>query len=295
MPTLTTDDGVSLYYEEAGSGTPVVFVHEFAGDYRSWEAQLRFLSRRYRCIAYNARGWPPSDVPGDAAAYSQDRARDDVRAVLDALGIDRAHVVGLSMGGFATLHFGLAYPERALSLLIAGVGYGAEREEREKFQAEADTIATLLRNEGMARFAETYAYGPTRVQFENKDPRGFREFQQMLAEHSAEGSAFTQQQVQKLRPSVFDLEERMRTLTVPTLIVTGDEDWPCLIPGVFMKKTIPGAALWVIPNTGHTCNLEEPGAFNAALAEFLAQVESGRWPQRDPRAVSQSITGMGRD
>jgi len=295
MPALTTDDGVSLYYEEAGSGTPVVFVHEFAGDYRSWESQLRLLSRRYRCIAYNARGWPPSDVPDDAAAYSQDRARDDVRAVLDGLGIDKAHIVGLSMGGFATLHFGLAYPERALSLVVAGVGYGAEPHERGKFQSEADTIAELLRNEGMARFAETYAYGPTRVQFENKDPRGFHEFREQLAEHSAQGAAFTQQQVQKLRPSVFDLEEPMRALHVPTLIVTGDEDWPCLLPNVFMKKTIPSAALWVIPNTGHTCNLEEPAAFNAALAEFFVQVESGRWPQRDPRAVRKSITGMGRE
>ena len=294
MPTLTTDDGVTLYYEETGSGTPVLFVHEFAGDHRSWEPQMRAFSRRYRCIAYNARGWPPSAVPGDPSAYSQERARDDARAVLDALGIEKAHVVGLSMGGFATLHFGLAYPERALSLVVAGVGYGAERGEREKFHAEVDTIARRLREEGMVRFAEAYAYGPTRVQFENKDPRGFREFREMLAEHSAEGAAFTQQRVQKLRPSVFDLEERMRRLDVPTLIVSGDEDWPCLVPGVFMKRTIPSAALWVIPNTGHACNLEEPAAFNAAVADFLAQVESGRWPMRDPRAVSESITGMPR-
>ena len=112
MPTLTTDDGTSLYYEDTGTGTPVVFVHEFAGDSRSWEPQVRYLSRRYRCVTYCARGYPPSDVPDDSAAYSQDRARDDVLAVLDALAIERAHVVGLSMGGFATLHFGLAHPRR---------------------------------------------------------------------------------------------------------------------------------------------------------------------------------------
>lgn len=292
MPTVKTDDGVTLHYEEAGSGLPVLFVHEFAGDLRSWEPQVRALSRRYRCIAYNARGYPPSDVPADGTSYSQDRARDDALAVLDGLGIAQAHIVGLSMGGFACLHFGLAYPDRALSLLVAGCGYGAERDQRERFRAEADTIATRLRSEGMAAFAQAYSGGPTRVQFDNKDPRGFGEFVRMLSEHSAEGSAHTQQQIQKERPSLYDLEPQLRELKVPTLIVTGDEDWPCLIPNVFMKHVIPSAALAVIPNTGHTVNLEEFDLFNQILSEFLAQVDSGRWPMRDARALSESITGM---
>ena len=126
MAHITTDDGIRLYYEEAGSGDPIVFVHEFAGDYRSYETQLRFFARRYRCIAFNARGYPPSDVPQDWQLYSQERARDDIRDVLDGLGIAKAHIVGISMGGFATLHFGFAYPERARSLVVAGCGYGAQ-------------------------------------------------------------------------------------------------------------------------------------------------------------------------
>ncbi|MFT5447854.1 MAG: pimeloyl-ACP methyl ester carboxylesterase [Gammaproteobacteria bacterium] len=292
MPTINTDDGVSLYYEETGSGTPLLFIHEFAGDWRSWEPQVRALSRRYRCITYNARGWPPSDVPNEAASYSQDRARDDVLAVLDSLGIDKAHICGLSMGGFAALHFGLAYPERALSLLVAGCGYGAEREEREKFRGEADVIAATLRADGMPAFAAKYSEGPTRVQFQNKDPRGFAEFASQLADHSNIGAAHTQAEVQKERPSIYDLEAQMRKLTVPTLIVTGDEDWPCLTPNVFMKQVIPSAALTVIPNTGHTANLEEPELFNQALEKFITQVDAGRWPMRDARAISQSITGM---
>ena len=292
MPFLTTDDGTSLAFEDTGSGTPVVFVHEFAGDLRSWEPQVRHLSRRYRCITYNARGFPPSGVPDDTGAYSQDRARDDILAVLDGLGVERAHVVGLSMGGFATLHFGLTYPDRARSIVVAGVGYGAEPEQRERFRSEADTITEFLRTRGMAAFAETYSLGPTRVQLQNKDPRGWGEFADMLAEHSAAGSAHTQQGVQKQRPSVFDLSDAMKELTVPTLIVTGDEDWPCLVPSVFMKRTIPSAGLLVVPNTGHTVNLEEPAAFNAAAADFFAQVDAGRWPMRDPRAVSESITGV---
>src|SRR5204862_7903418 len=103
-----------LYYEEAGAGTPVVFVHEFAGDYRSWEPQVRYFSRRYRCIAFNARGYPPSEVPEDFGRYSQERSCDDIRDVLDQLKIQKAHIVGLSMGGFATLHFGMAHGKRAL-------------------------------------------------------------------------------------------------------------------------------------------------------------------------------------
>lgn len=292
MPRITTDDGVELHVEETGSGSPVIFVHEFAGDHRSWEPQMRYFARRHRSIAYAARGWPPSDVPEELEKYSQARACDDIRAVLDALDIDKAHVVGLSMGGFATLHFGITYPDRALSLTVAGCGYGAEEDEREKFRAETVVIADLLEKEGMAAFAEAYAYGPTRVQYENKDPRGFAEFKAQLAEHSNIGSARTQVGVQRERPSLFDLEDKLRGLNVPTLIVSGDEDWPCLLPGIYMKQCIATAGLLIVPNTGHTVNLEEPALFNQGVADFIAAVEAGRWPRRDPRAVSESITGM---
>jgi pimeloyl-ACP methyl ester carboxylesterase len=292
MPHAVTDDGVRLYFEEAGSGTPLIFVHEFAGDHRSWEPQIRHFARRYRCIVYNARGYPPSDVPESTSSYSQSRAADDIKSVLDHLKIDRAHVVGLSMGGFATLHFGFRHPARALSLCVAGCGYGAEREEREKFRGEAVVIAEQLREKGMPPFAERYAYGPTRVQFENKDPRGFAEFKRMLAEHDPLGAANTQLGVQRERPSLYDLTEEMKRLTVPTLILTGDEDWPCLTPGIFMKRHIPSASLAVMPSSGHTISLEEPDEFNRIVGTFIAQVDSGRWLNRDPRAQSASITGM---
>ena len=292
MPTVTTDDNVKLFYEECGAGVPIVFVHEFAGDYRSWEPQMRYFARRYRCIAYNARGYPPSDVPGDLASYSQHRAVADIISVMDGLGIDKAHIVGLSMGGFASLHFGLNHPDRALSLVVAGCGYGAERDRQEQFKGEAVVIAERLRRDGMAVMAKQYSLGPTRVQFQNKDPRGWQEFADMLAEHSAEGAAFTQEGVQRLRPSLYDLEQPMSQLTVATLIITGDEDWPCLTPNVFMKRVIPSAALVVMANTGHTLNLEEPARFNQHVDDFLTQVDAGRWPLRDPRAVSESLTGM---
>ncbi len=292
MPYATTDDGVRLYFEETGSGHPVILVHEFAGDLRSYEPQMRHFGKRFRTIAYNARGFPPSDVPEQVSSYSQNRAADDILAVLDHIGVPGAHIVGLSMGGFATLHFGIRHPTRALSLCIGGCGYGAELDKRETFRAEADVIANTIRKEGMPAFAERYAYGPTRVQYENKDPRGHAEFKTMLAEHSAVGSANTQQGVQKERPSLYTLVEEMKRITVPTLIITGDEDWPCLLPGILMKQSIPSAALAVMPNCGHAINIEEPDEYNRIVGEFLSQVESGRWPQRDPRAVSASITGM---
>ena len=292
MPHAQTDDGVRLYYEETGSGTPVIFVHEYAGDHRAWEPQMRHFGQRYRAIAYAARGYPPSDVPEEVAKYSQARAADDIKAVLDHLKIDKAHVVGLSMGGFATLHFGFRHPGRALSLTVAGCGYGAEKGERDKFRAEVRTIAQFIDDNDIAVFAEKYAYGPTRVQFENKDPRGFAEFRRQLAEHSRIGARNTQLGVQGERPSLYDLVDDMKKLSVPTLVLTGDEDWPCLQPALLMKQNIPTAALSVMPNCGHTINIEDPDQFNRLVGDFLVQVDAGRWPTRDPRAMSASITGM---
>lgn len=291
MPSLTTDDGVKLHYEDVGSGTPIVFVHEYAGDSRSWEQQIRYFCRRYRCIAFNARGYAPSDVPDDVKKYSQERARDDIKAVLDALKLDKAHIVGLSMGGFATLHFGFTYPDRALSLVIAGCGYGASPDKRAQFAAEIEETVKRIEQIGMDKAAEGYASAPSRVQFQNKDPRGWREFADQLATNSTRGSVLTMRGVQAQRPSLFELVDQMKTITAPTLIVTGDEDWPCLEPGILMKKTIPTSALVVMPNTGHTMNLEEPAAFNQCVSDFLHSVDVGRWPKRDPRAMASGILG----
>jgi len=293
MAYIETGDSVKLYYEESGAGFPIVFVHEFAGDCRSWEPQIRYFSRRYRCIVFNARGFPPSDVPDDPAMYHQDRARDDIKAVLDGLGIAKAHVVGISMGGFATLHFGFAYPDMARSLVVAGCGYGAEPGQRDAFRQQAETAAARFESEGTEKFAETYALGPTRVQFQNKDPRGWREFADMLGQHSATGSALTMRGVQKERPSLWELQDKMNALRVPTLIVTGDEDDPCLLPALFMKQAIASSGLLVLPRTGHNVNLEEPAAFNQGISEFLGQVEAERWAERDPRSMTASILGTG--
>lgn len=292
MSLAKTDDGVELYFEEVGSGTPILFIHEFAADLRSWEPQLRAFSRNYRCIAYNARGFPPSDVPEDVEMYSQLRAVDDAIAVLDHLKIDAAHIVGLSMGGFATLHFGLRYPQRARSLVVGGCGYGAPPDVQERFRAENAQTARSFESQGSAQTAEKYALGPARVQLQNKDPRGWAEFAGQLAEHSALGSALTLRGVQMRRPSLYGLTAELERLQVPTLIVTGDEDEGCLDPDLMLKRTIPSSALFVIPRTGHACNLEEPDLFNLVVQRFLTTVDNGRWTLRDPRSLQGGLTGM---
>ncbi len=288
MPLAAMNDGTRLYYESTGSGFPLLFSHEYAGDYRSWEPQVRYFARRYRVIAYNARGYPPSDVPEDVGAYSQARAMHDIAQLLEALQVPQAHVVGLSMGGYATLHFGLNYPQMARSLVVAGCGYGSVAGDRQKFQQDSAQVAQRIEGDGMQATAAVYAKGPTRVQFEDKDPRGWQEFADQLAEHSATGAALTMRGVQGQRPSVYELEAQMQQLQVPTLIVTGDEDEPCLEPGLFMKRAIPTSGLVVVPKTGHTINLEEPESFNRIVSDFLTAVESGQWQARNPASLSSS-------
>jgi len=289
MPYFTTTDRVQLFYEESGSGRPIIFVHEFSGDYRAWELQVRYFCRRYRCITFNARGYPPSDVPDDLAKYSQARAVADIRETLDHLKIDKAHVVGLSMGGFAAMHFGLDHADRARSVVIGGVGFGASPDTADDFRDEVEEVARRWEEEGPEKFAPIYGAGPGREQLENKDPRGFDEFIGQLREHSGAGAALTLRGVQMRRPSPWDLRERLAEMTVPALIVHGDEDRPALPTGVFLKQTIPTSGLVVFPKTGHAVNLEEPAAFNGAIQDFIATVDNGRWTRRDKRTESTAI------
>jgi pimeloyl-ACP methyl ester carboxylesterase len=293
MPAIVTDDGVTLHVEETGEGEPLLFIHEFAGDHRSWEPQVRFFSGSFRCITYAARGYPPSDVPTDPAAYSQTRAVADAVAVLDGLSIARTHVVGLSMGGFTALHLAMAHADRVSSAVVAGVGYGAEPDRADAFRAESMLTGAAFAAEGAAKVAERYALGPARVQFQNKNPRGWAEFATALAAHSSLGSALTMRGVQAARPSLYALTDELARVCTPVLVLVGDEDEGCLEPAMMLKRTIPAAGLVVLPNTGHTANLEEPDVFNHVVDRFLAAVARGAWRPRDPRSLSASTMGLG--
>ena len=289
MPHLTMKDGVKLYYEEAGHGTPIVFVHEYAADYRTWEPQLRAFSRSHRCITYSQRGYPPSDVPEKVEDYDFEHQRAGILAMLDGLDIDKAHIVGLSMGAFATFYFGMKWPERALSLTLAGIGSGSMPEARARFRQESEAAADKLLAEGWGKSAELRGNSPTRVQLQNKNPRGFAEFLAMVKQHSAKGSAMTLKGYQALRPSLGDFKEQMTKCRVPTLVISGDEDEPCLDASLMLKRHMPSAGLVFMPQTGHACNLEEPDLFNMVCEKFFHQVESGQYRMRDPRATPERM------
>ena len=287
MPDIQVN-GVRLHYEEAGAGTPLLFVHEFAGDLRSWEPQLRHFARRYRCIAYNARGYPPSEVPSAASSYSQKRHVDDIVGVMDALGIARGHVVGCSMGGYAALHFAISHAGRAHSSTVIGAGFGSDRDKRQQFLDDTEAQARRFDELGMPEAVRDYKTGPARVQLMNRDPRGYAEFASQFEAHSALGSAHTLRGVQAKRPTIYELEPGLRACRVPLLIVSGDEDDNCLEPGIFIKRVCPSAQLLVVPATGHAVNLEEPDLFNRSLLDFLTAVDSGAWRPRDPRSLGKS-------
>src|SRR6478736_1739442 len=279
MPKIAAPDGTQLYYEEAGAGTPVVFVHEYAGDYRTFEPQLRYFSRHHRCVTFSQRGYPPSDVPSDAAKYSQDIARNDVLALMDALKIEKAHVVGHSMGAYTALHVGINAPKRCISVVAAGCGWGSSPDvkKREEMKALAAEVGKMFADEGIAAAAAKYADAPMRQPQKNKDPRGYAEFARMLADHSAEGHAHTMLNLQLKRPTLWEMEAALKNFSVPLLIIVGDEDEPCIDGSVFLKRTVPTAGLLVMPRSGHNLPTEEPAAFNAALADLFASAEAGRW------------------
>jgi len=286
MTTIATADGTKLYVEEVGRGTPIVFVHEYAGDYRTWEPQMRFFGRSHRCITYSQRGYPPSEVPDEPAKYSQEIARDDVVAVMDALKIDKAHVVGHSMGAYTALHVGMRYPARCLSITAAGCGWGSTPDvaQREAMKALAADTGKMFAEEGIASAAAKYADAPMRQAHKNKDPRGWAEFARMLGEHSAQGHAMTMLCLQLKRPTLWEMETELKKLTLPLLVIVGDEDDLCLDGSVFLKRTVPSAALLVVPRAGHTITSEEPAAFNAAVADLIAAAEAGRWLSHKPAA-----------
>lgn len=267
--TITTTDGVRLAVWDEGSGSPVVFVHEFGGDASSWDGQVRWLSGTHRCITFNARGYPPSDVPDDLDGYSQEHARDDVLAVLDGLGIERAALVGLSMGAFAVLHVALAAPERVTALVVAGIGYGAELDRQAAFRARMRANADAIERDGMAAFADAYGHDPARIQMESKDPAAFETQRLRLAAHSARGSANTMRGVQGRRPSVLELTSQLETLHVPTMIIEGDLDTEASAGTAHLKATIPRAELATIADAGHLLNLEHPVGFVNFVRNFI--------------------------
>jgi 3-oxoadipate enol-lactonase len=285
MPYAVASDNIRLYFEEAGSGTPILFLHEFAADHTNWEPQMRYFSRGHRCIAYSARGYTPSDVPASHEVYTYKHFYTDALSVLDHLKIEKAHLVGLSMGSYSSLHVALNAPHRALSMTLAGVGSGSSLENLESFRAHCRATAQEFETLGSAKVAEVTRETPSRIPFLVKDPRGHADFYAGLARHDAKGSANTMRSFQGGRPSIYTMAEAIRNVVTPALIICGDEDDNCVEPSLFLKKYLPAAGLTFFPKTGHVLNLEEPALFNEMVERFIALVEAGRWRPRDPRSI----------
>ena len=285
MPYATAKDGTRLYYESAGRGSPIVFVHEFSGDYRSWEAQMRYFSRRYRVVAFSSRGYPPSDVPKSPAKYSQKIVVDDIADLQRELKLGKAHVVGCSMGGYSALNFAVRYTARARSVTAVGAGAGSHPQLRAGFLRGTEANARRFESLGMPRAAREGGVAAGRVSQSLKDPRGYAEFLRMHSEHAATGLANTQRGVQAKRPTIYQLAPKLARTKLPLFIIAGDEDDNCVEPGVHLKQVCANARLWICPSTGHTVNTEEPDLFNRMLGDFLALVDGGRWRPRDPRSV----------
>jgi 3-oxoadipate enol-lactonase len=286
MPHAVTSDNVRLYFEEAGSGTPIIFLHEYAADHTNWEPQMRYFSRGHRCIAYSARGYTPSDVPSSSEAYSYTHFYTDALAVLDHLNIAKAHFVGLSMGAYSSLQIGLNTPERALSMALAGVGSGSAIENLDAFREQCQANADQYEAIGSVEVAKATREAPSRIPFLVKDPRGHADFYNALARHDAKGSANTMRGFQGGRPSIYTMRDAIRKVATPALIICGDEDDACIEPSLFLKQHLPASGLAMFPKSGHVLNLEEPALFNEMVERFIALVEAGRWAVRDPRSVA---------
>jgi pimeloyl-ACP methyl ester carboxylesterase len=277
VPAISAPDGTSLYFEQTGSGEPVLFIHEFAGNHRTWDAQVAHLGETYRCIAYAARGYPPSGIPNADDAYGQESAVSDAVAVLDALEIDRAHIVGHSMGAYTALHVGIRYPQRCLSVAALGCGWGSHPDERETARGLCEDIAAMFRSEPIEISAAKYARFPMRHTFEAKNPEGFAAFQEILRGLSPDGAALTMLNLQRDRPTLRDMEAELQTFAPPLLLLVGDEDHPCLDGSLFLKRTVPTAALHIVPRAGHTITMEEPSVVNAALQTLFTAATDGTW------------------
>ena len=275
MTQIPTSDGYALYAESQGDGIPIVFVHELAGSCRSFDPQVKEWRKNWRCVTFNARGYPPSTIPPSVDSYSQDIAARDIGAVLDGLKLDSAHIIGVSMGSASTLQFAIAHPDRIRSITLSSIGSGADLKPGE-FAASMETLAEMTLTKGMRALAEHYGAAPNRHRLKEKNPAEYRNFLEQLAAGSTLGITNTMRGVQQRRQPVYAYKDKIAVLDVPALVVLGEEDEPCIGVSHFLKATLPGAQLEIIPKTGHAVNLEEPALYNRLVLGFIEGIENKR-------------------
>jgi pimeloyl-ACP methyl ester carboxylesterase len=277
MTEVTARDGIKLYAESEGpeGGVPIVFVHELAGSGRAFDLQVADWRNTWRCITFNARGYPPSDVPPSVDSYSQGHAAGDIGAVFDGFGLKDAHIIGVSMGSASTLQYAIRHPDRVRSITLTSIGSGSDLKPGE-FAASMEALAELALTRGMRALAEHYSATPTRYRLKDKNPSEYKNFIDQLAANAALGITNTMRGVQSKRAPLYAHKDRIAALNVPALVVLGEEDEPCVKPSHFLKETLPGARLEIVPKTGHCVNLEEPALYNRLVMGFIEGIEARR-------------------
>ena len=268
MP-LARVNGVSLYYEESGSGPPLLLIHAFPVGRGMWEPQLRVLDRYFRVIAYDCRGFGRSEAPTVPTAYSQALSVADARALLEHLGAAPAAVCGLSMGGNIALNLALAHPESARALVLCDTGAGSE--DPGSFRARCVEYAEATQR-GMDGFFDKMMLWDVFADFA-RGPKESNLLREMVLAQPPHGIGLTALYSMAPRPPVYALRERLESLRVPTLVICGERDTACLASSRFLASTIPRARFWMVPGASHFPNLDTTAAFNDTLLDFLRRVK----------------------
>ncbi|NOD90627.1 MULTISPECIES: alpha/beta fold hydrolase [unclassified Ruegeria] len=276
MPVLQTPDGTTLYHEVTGKGDPIVFVHEFGGDYRSWYRQISELSRSFCCITFSARGFLPSDIPSNRSQYGQEQSTGDLLALLDHLNIEAAHLVGTSMGSFTSLDFSLNHPDRVLSVTLVGNSSGPrDADERENYRKTWVGHEIQLREDRGGDGAVAVLEDDTAYQsFQKDDPEGWSTYAANLRDQSPEGAVHVLSTLHWNRRSLFDDVARLKAFDKPVMLVTGDDDYYLVgETNAFLNDVLSDVRWHRFPATGHLVNIERAEAFNNQLAEFVGKQE----------------------
>lgn len=249
MPFLDRG-GVAIYYEEHGAGPPILLSHGYSASCRMWDGQVAAFADRYRLVLWDMRGHGRSGDPDDPGLYSTPATVEDMAALLRHLGIERAIIGGLSLGGYMSLAFHLAHPEMASALMLFDTGPGYRNPQaRAQWNERAEARARDLEAKGLSALGR------------ESDPRVGRH-------RSAEGLALAARGM--LAQQDGSIIESLPLIKVPTLVLVGALDRNFIAPFEYMAGKIPGARKTVIPEAGHTANLDQPEAFNKAVGEFLA-------------------------
>ncbi len=243
-------NGVKICYEIHGDGPALILTHGYSMTLQMWRGQVEALSQRYRLILWDMRGHGQSDYPDDPEAYSKAQTVGDIAALLDEIGAERAIVGGLSLGGYMSLAFYRAHPERVRALLIIDTGPGFKKDEaRDAWNQRADETALRFEREGLSALQ---AFGPEQSDVTHRDATGLaRAARGMLAQRDA---------------SVIEL---LPKIAVPSLIVVGADDTPFLAASDYMAAKIPGAKKCVIASAGHAVNIDQPQAFIDVVLPFI--------------------------